>query len=260
MCEHLATHGYICVVPLFPLSNGDAPGGPTLADIGNQPGDLGFVMNQVAQVPELGPAVDTKKRGIMGLSAGGLTVLLAAYHPVLQIPNIKAAVGQAPLSCFLGPATFSRPIPTLLIAGTADMLVPIAGPEKVFTFAPPKVALAKLTGGTHSGFMNTEQPLVVSTDIRACELLLAAGPQQGNAQIYAAITGGVGPAAFDPTGCAPLCGQVFPQTMGASRQIKLARAATLAHFEAALRGNPLAAAFLAAGLDALPDVDVSVKY
>jgi hypothetical protein len=121
------------------------------------------------------------------------------------------------------------------------------------------VVLAKLIGGTHSGFMNTERPLVASSDITACDLLLAAGPQ-GGAQIRAAITGGVGPAAFDSTGCSPLCGQVFPQTMGATRQIKLARAATLAHFEAILRGKQFAAAFLTEGLDALPDVDVSVKF
>ena len=260
MCEHLATHGYVCVAPLFPLSNGEAPGGPTGADIGSQPGDLNFVMNQVAQLPEIGPEVDTQKRGILGLSLGGLTVLLATYHPVLKIPNLKASVAQAPVSCFLGPATFSRPVPTLIIAGTADMLVPIEGPEKAFAYAPPKVGLMKLLGGTHSGFMSTEQPLVVNTDIRACQLLLAAGPQGGDAQLYAAITQGVGPAAFDPTGCGPLCGQVFTQTMGATRQLKLTRAATLAQFEAVLRGNLFALGFLTAGLDPQPDVEVSFKF
>lgn len=260
MCEHLATHGYICVAPLFPLSNGEAPGGPTIADVGSQPGDLNFVMNQVAQVPEIGPAVDTQKRGILGLSLGGLTVLLATYHPVLKIPNLKASVAQAPVSCFLGPATFSRPIPTLIIAGTADMLVPIEGPEKAFAYAPPKVGLMKLLGGTHSGFMSTEQPLVVNTDIRACQLLLAAGPQSGDAQLKAAITAGVGPDAYDSMGCGPLCGQVLTQTMGATRQLKLTRAATLAQFEAVLRGSPIALAFLTAGLDPQPDVEMSFKF
>lgn len=260
MCEHLATHGYICAAPLFPLSNGEAPGGPTIADAGNQPADLNFVMNQVALVPEIGPAVDTQKRGILGLSLGGLTVLLATYHPVLKIPNLKASVAQAPVSCFLGPATYSRPIPTLIIAGTADMLVPIEGPEKAFNLAPPKVGLMKLLGGTHSGFMSTEQPLVVNSDIRACQLLLAAGPQGGNGALKAAITNGVGPDAYDPMGCGPLCGQVLTQTMGATRQLKLTRAATLAQFEAVLRGNPIALAFLTGGLDPQPDVEVSFKF
>jgi dienelactone hydrolase len=260
MCEHLATHGYICVAPLFPLSNGDAPGGPTLADLGNQPGDLDFVMNQVAQVPEIGPAVDTKKRGIMGFSAGGLTTLLATYHPTLQIPNIKASVAQAPVSCFLGAPVFSRSIPTLLISGTADMTVPIAGVEQAFMLAPPKVVLAKLIGGTHSGFMNVERPLVPNSDILVCQMLLAANPQQADAQIEAVVTQGAGPGAFEPSTCGQLCGQVLPQTMGATRQIKLARAATLAHFEAFLRGNQFALAFLTSGLDTLPDVEVSVKF
>ncbi|XXT22651.1 hypothetical protein WME94_13955 [Sorangium sp. So ce429] len=41
--EHLATHGYISVEPLLPLTNGNAPGRPTIGDVPNQPADLAFV-------------------------------------------------------------------------------------------------------------------------------------------------------------------------------------------------------------------------
>lgn len=263
-CEHLATHGYVCVAPRFPLSSGYAPGGPTIADIGQQPRDLDFVMRRVASLggadADLGTAVDASKRGIVGLSAGGLTVLLAAYHPTLRIPDIDAAVAHAPVSCFLGaPAYAPRSLPMLIVAGTADELVPPEGPRRAFSLAPPPVILAELLGGTHSGFLNAERPFVENSDDIECERLLAAGPQQGDAAFAASINAGA-PGAFDPSGCSTgICQQQFLQTMGATRQQKLTRAATLAHFEAELRDDPLAEQFLRTGLDALPDVDVRAK-
>ena len=263
VAEHMATHGYITVAPRFPLTAGDAPGGPTIADVPNQPGDLDFVMRQVAQLrgedADLAAAVDPRRRGVYGLSAGGLTVLIAAYHPLLKI-DIQAAVAYAPVSCFLGPAFFRRPLPTLLVAGTADELVPPEGPELVFELAPPPVTLVKLLGGTHAGFMNREQPYVENTDTRECALLLSADPTRGQTAFEEAITRGVGPDAINFAGCPLLCGERFRQTMGATRQLRLTRAATLAHFEATLRGRWDARLFLSLLLDRNnPDVEVRVK-
>ncbi|HSP79616.1 MAG TPA: hypothetical protein VLQ93_13855 [Myxococcaceae bacterium] len=106
--EHLATHGYVVIAPLFPLSNRNAPGGPTIEDLANQPEDLAFVMRQVALLSgadaDLAAAVDTQHRGLLGFSAGGLTVLIGTYHPVLALDGIQATVAQAPaISCMLGP-------------------------------------------------------------------------------------------------------------------------------------------------------------
>ncbi|WP_437309474.1 alpha/beta hydrolase family protein [Sorangium sp. So ce388] len=239
--EHLATHGYISVEPLLPLTNGNAPGGPTIGDVPNQPADLAFVMRQVAALggddADLGAAVDPERRAVMGLSAGGLVALLGAYHPVLKIEGIQAAVAMAPLSCFLGAAIYTRPLPTLILAGTSDELVPIAGPRRAFENAPPPVTLVELTGGIHSGFMARETPFVANTDTLECARLQSAGPGRGGAALAAGIINGVGPGAFDPTGCTPLCSQRYTQTMGATRQLKLARAATLAHLEASLKGR-----------------------
>lgn len=261
--EHLASHGYFVAVPLFPLSNGGAPGGPTFADMANQAGDLGFVQDRLGQLDgsnaDIAAAADTQRRGLLGFSAGGLTVLIAAHHPVLHLQNIDAAVVHAPVSCFLGPGSFAQPVPLTIIAGTADELVPLPGPEKVYALAPPPVTLVELVGGNHAGFMNTERLFVQNTDRRECELLLTSGGTQGFEAFEADITAGVGPDALDPSGCTPLCSEQFTQTMGATRQIKLARAATLAHFEAVLRGNAYAAAFLEHALDDLPDVEVSTK-
>ena len=263
--EHLASHGYIVAAPLFPLSRGDAPGGPTLADAGNQPGDLAFVMNEVAQLggedADLAAAVDTQRRGILGLSLGGLTVILGAYHPMLQIPGIQAAVAHAPVSCFLGSAVYARPLPTLILAGTSDELVPPEGPELAFMLAPPPVILAELLGGVHSGFMNRELPFVRNTDTRECQALLSTGATGvGEAELAQDIAEGVGPDAFAGAACTPLCSQELVQTMGATRQLQLTRAATLAHFDAHLRGRATEAQFLTKYLDRNPDVEVFIKH
>lgn len=265
VAEHLATHGYITVAPRFPLTWRDAPGGPTIADVPNQPADLAFVMRSVAQLggsdADLAAAVDASRQGIMGLSAGGLTVLLAAYHPILKIEGIQSAVAMAPVSCFLGPAIYGRSLPTMIIAGTADELVPIEGPKQVFQNAPPPVTLLKLLGGTHSGFMDREVPFVNNTDTRACQELLSFDPTASTAAFAAAITSGIGPGAINPTGCTPLCSQQFTQTMGATRQLRLTRAATLAHFEATLKGRLDAKLFLKYVLDyEAPDAVVLTKH
>ncbi|HSP79618.1 MAG TPA: hypothetical protein VLQ93_13865, partial [Myxococcaceae bacterium] len=239
--EHLASHGYVLVAPRFPLSSGVAPGGPTVADIANQPADLAFVMRQVALLSgadaDLAAAVDTQRRGILGFSAGGETVLIGAYHPILALDGIQAAVAQAPaVACLFGPPFYARPLPTLIIAGTSDELVPITDPEKAFSLAPPPVILMKLLGGTHSGFLNREIPFVTNSDTALCQQLLESGATMTGREEFAEdIIRGVGPGAIDPTACEPLCSQSFVQTMGATRQQSLNYAATLAHFEATLR-------------------------
>ena len=45
LAEHLASHGYLVASVDFPLSNGDAPGGPTVHDVAHQPGDVSFLID-----------------------------------------------------------------------------------------------------------------------------------------------------------------------------------------------------------------------
>ncbi|KYG04351.1 hypothetical protein BE21_47270 [Sorangium cellulosum] len=263
--EHLASHGYIVAAPLFPLTRADAPGGPTSADYANQPADLEFVMDRIAGLDgadaDLARAVLPDHRGVFGFSAGGVTALLAAYHPVLHI-DIQSAVAYAPVSCFLGPATYGRALPVTIISGTADELVPIAGPLKVFDQAPPPVTLVKLLGGTHSAFMNMEIPYVEDTDTVLCQIAQSMGDiTRGSEQLFEDLTRGVGPGAVDPEGCDefPFCGTRFTQTMGATRQLTIARAATLAHFDATLKRRLLRARLVVPALEAAPDVVLKIK-
>jgi predicted dienelactone hydrolase len=45
--EHLASHGYVVAAPDFPLSTFTAPGGPTVADVASQPGDVRAVIDHL---------------------------------------------------------------------------------------------------------------------------------------------------------------------------------------------------------------------
>lgn len=262
VASHLASHGYIVVAVQFPLSNGGAPGGATIADMTSQPGDLAFAMAQIENGTAgagLAAAVDTSRRGIAGLSLGGGTALIAAYHPKWHIDNIQAAVTYAPASCFFGPGFYARSLPVLMLAGDSDLIVTLAdGPQRAFENAQPPISLITLHGGNHVGFIGLEN-LNGNADDVGC---IVVGTGGSNAGAGAAVLGeklmeGAGPDAVDTTACMSTCQEHFLQTMPKDRQQELTRAATLAHFEAILRGRRAAQRWLDETL-AAENADVAV--
>ena len=89
LARHLASHGYIVASPDFPLSNFNTPGGPTTADVPEQPGDVSFLIDELLarsadSSDEWFGAVDTERMGATGLSLGGLTTLLVTFHVSLH--------------------------------------------------------------------------------------------------------------------------------------------------------------------------------
>jgi len=265
---HVASHGYVVVGPTFPLSNGGAPGGPTIADMTSQPGDLDFVMREVAAGAAgeaLARAIDASRRGIAGLSLGGGTVLIGVYHPRWRIEDVDAAVALAPASCFFGPDLYARSLPTLIVTGDADMLVRLhGGPAQAFELAPPPVSLVTLAGGNHVGFLGIDTPGDANSDATVgCPVIGAGGGNAatGFARLAELLAEGAGPGAADGTTCAVgVCDEELPQTMSAARQLELTRAATLAHFEAVLRGDRAAERWLRETLGAdAPDLTVAVR-
>jgi len=264
--QHLASHGYIVVAPTFPLSNGGAPGGPIIGDIGDQPGDLTFVLRAVAALggadADLAAAVDPSRQGIAGLSLGGGTVLIGVYHPVLHMPDIKAAVAYAPASCFFAKDFYSHTLPTLIMGGDADELVPFETSEaKAIAFAPPPLIVARLVGGTHLGFTGIQIPGAANTDaVIGCPAVEQAGAgMRGNALLVSELTAGTSASVVDVGGCGSICAESFIQTMSADRQTELEKAATLAQFESILRGRRDAQAYLDTVLGANPDVRLTLK-
>lgn len=183
---------------------------------------------------------------------------------MLYLPKVQAAVAFAPLSCAFGQAMYVHALPTLILGGSADELVPfdtIATREQLW--GPSPLEVGKLVGGTHVGFTNIDNTADSgNADQLGCTFVqnaLGGSPstlsyiQTLADELNAGTDGGIG----DISGCGNVCAESFTQTMHAARQLELQKAATLAQFESVLRGKKDAAAYLATAFDALND-DVEV--
>ena len=159
LARHLASRGYVVAAPNFPLAFISAPGGPTVDDVASHPGDLSFLLDQLilesgkANGPLAG-AVDPERVGASGLSLGGLTTLLATYHPNLREPRIRAALPMAAPACFFTKRFFrTARVPLLLMHGDSDLLVPYKeNAKRVFKRARKPRQLVTLRNGSHTGF------------------------------------------------------------------------------------------------------------
>ena len=154
LADHLASYGYIVVAPDFPLSHIGTPGGPTVTDLPNQPGDISFLIDTMLADATFGAAIDPARIGLTGLSLGGTTTLLTAFHPGLRDHRVRAAAAMAPGACFFTNTFYDHAaLPLLLIDGDIDAITPYTE-NTLFAFGQanaPKY-LVTLAGGTHTGF------------------------------------------------------------------------------------------------------------
>jgi dienelactone hydrolase len=145
-----AAAGYVVAAPLFPLSNNETPGGPDGGDIGNQPGDMSFVIDQVlkASAAPSGPLsglVDPNEIGAAGHSNGGITTLGLVANSCCRDTRVKAAVVMAGTTEGLGSGAYelAQAPPLLVVQDVHDGLVPYADAVAVFNGARgPKALLA----------------------------------------------------------------------------------------------------------------------
>lgn len=152
-----AEAGYVVAAPNFPLSRKGAPGGPTLADLDNQPGDLQFVIEEVRR---LGSTDDHDLAGLVGdrtalagKSFGAITTLVAAYGADPIDGPIDAVVSMA--GAMDDPSDAGRvATPLLLIHGELDERVPYQSSVGVFAAANPPKYLLTLLGFGHTGAYN----------------------------------------------------------------------------------------------------------
>lgn len=268
LSEHLASHGFIVAAPDFPLSNGGAPGGPTIADIESQPGDVRAVIDHLLEAPELAGAIDPDRIGASGYSWGGLTTLLVTYHRALRDRRIRAALAIAAPACFVTPAFFGGArVPLLLLDGGTDLIVPLAeNGTRAFRASRGRSQLVVIENGSHTGFSAFASLFapVPHYDVLACQalttLLGTAWDDPSDEPFRALVApraGVVAPPGRCPVPCAPeAVASVPPSSMPGARQQELLRIVATAFFDARLRDNDMARCVLARGLRAIDDVTV----
>ncbi len=270
--RQLASWGYVVISPDFPLSNLSAPGGPTLADIGNQAGDVSFLIDYMTAQNALSTSflfgrIDTDRVGAIGHSLGGATVILATYHATLKDPRIDATVALSPLACvFLDGFFDTSTVPLMIEGGTVDMITPYASNHLMpYGFVNTPKYLLSFIGGTHLGF--SDRLLFGASqngdDAVGCGIFVGPGdprPVTFEANLPPDFLGG--PAlGVDPTGstCEPICPLPPPSFMLHARQNMIAKAASIAFFENKLRGS-VSGHRMITGRVASDNADVTLQY
>ena len=158
LARYLASHGYIVAAANFPLTRFGTPGGPQFTDVINQPGDVSFIIDRLLGWSETADnrfagCIDPERIAAVGLSLGGLTTTLLAFHPEFRDPRIQAAVSVAGPVALLGRDFFSTPsIPFMMIAADIDAMVDYQENAVQFRAWLPEATLVTLHGGSHTGF------------------------------------------------------------------------------------------------------------
>lgn len=162
--------GYVVAAPDYPLSNLRSPGGATIKDVGQQPADATFVINQVLALDTnaggLDGIIDSHRIGDAGHSLGAVTTLGLSYSTCCSDTRIKAAVSMSGVA-ILGTSTFfeTNNPPLLLLHGDADETVAYSGSVDAFRRAHAPKYFVTILGGKHSpafgGFDESPASLVV---------------------------------------------------------------------------------------------------
>jgi fermentation-respiration switch protein FrsA (DUF1100 family) len=144
-----ARAGYVVAAPAFPVESPQAPGGPSQADLRNEPGDIRFVTTKLLEGP-LRRLIDRRRIAVAGHSDGAVAALAAAYGDRSRDRRIDAAVimsGAQPSDerFTYGPG---RP-PLLAVQGTADPINPPDNTREIFRLARPPKFLLWLVGAGH---------------------------------------------------------------------------------------------------------------
>jgi predicted dienelactone hydrolase len=158
LVNFLVPKGYVVAAVNYPLSNGSAPGGPTVLDVINQPGDLSYLIDDMLarnldQSDSLYGLIDPSQVAAVGLSLGGLTTKLAAYHRDMRDPRLQAAVSIAGPSSFLLREFFQTTgLPFMMVAGSDDAVVPYAANALPILDKIDNALLVTLEAASHTGF------------------------------------------------------------------------------------------------------------
>ena len=169
-----ARHGYVVVVPNFPLTS-DTSGGPSvIGDYVNQPGDLHFVLDQVLHLeatpgtPVVGK-IDTDHIGLSGLSLGGATAYAFGFNSCCADARIKAVIIMSGIKAPVGAGRFVFDKPLLIFHGTDDPLIEYSTAVTAYASAAPPKYFVTLHGAGHApSYEDTPDPhdaVVIATTL-----------------------------------------------------------------------------------------------
>jgi len=158
-----AAAGYVVAAPVFPLTSPNAPGGPTEADLVNQPRDMSFVITRLLAMNRrstsvLDGKIDPARIAAAGQSDGGVTALAAAYDSRYRDRRVRAALVLSGAR-LPGMGPFPRRGPPLLaVQGRADALNAPATTATFFGLAARPKFLLWLLGASHLPPYSDQQP------------------------------------------------------------------------------------------------------
>jgi predicted dienelactone hydrolase len=251
----LASRGFIVASANFPLTGMSTSGGATAADVVNQPGDVRFLIDAMLTFgndpthPLFGK-LDPQRIGVMGVSLGGMTAVVSAFHEALGDPRIQAVAAAAAPGCYLTESFFqTRQIPLLLLHGTGDAVVayPENGPATYHKARGPKYFLS-IVGGTHTAMAGLARPmfsLLGNTDAIGCDAL--AGNPSVSAEALATLSQEFGGVDYEQalTLCpVPCTAPATDQPIDGLRQLELVEQSLVAFFVGTLAPDPRFLSFL----------------
>jgi len=164
LVEHLASLGYVIAAADFPLTNYSTEGGPQAEDVVNQPADVSFLIDTLLSWNQTSNhlfhgLIDQDRIAVMGLSLGGMTTTLVAFHPKLRDRRIKVAVSLAGPTDMFADTFFDLPgLPFLMVAGTSDALVDFDLNARSLPQRAPETTLVTIHEGSHTGFASFSDP------------------------------------------------------------------------------------------------------
>lgn len=240
VAEHLASNGYVVAAASYPLSNGGTEGGANANDVVNQPADVSFLIDSVTALSgddkPFSGSIDRDRIGLSGYSLGGLTTVLATYHPRWRDPRISAAISIAgPINVFTPRFYTNSNVPFLGIYGTADALIDY---ETNGLIVPDRIgssSLITIEGGSHLGFMSVADPVfrfMDNPDSIGCQGVLSV-LDEGTDDIFSSFGTEAEGVLLDPTAPA-VCANLPPlEASHPGRQAMILEIAVLAFFESA---------------------------
>lgn len=243
MAEHLASHGYVIVSADHPFTNADAPGGPDLFDVVNQPADISFLIDQMLDLRDgeqpFKGTIDAKRIGAFGISLGANTVTLAAFHPEWRDPRIAAVISIVGHGDVFGPLFFDHAsIPFLMIAGTADAIVDYDVNAKPIPGRIRQGGLVTIEGATHAGFTDMTAGLLRvlgNPDNLGCGAVSADDIPQDQSP-FVGLFGTPEQGLIVPSEYRAPCAKTFEHVMKAGRQQSIATIVVHAFFESQFAG------------------------